>query len=405
MACKRMYKRTILKEIKALAKEFRVITVLGPRQAGKTTLCQVAFPDYQYVSLEDPDTRLYASEDPRGFLDEYRHQVIFDEVQRVPQLLSYIQTIVDKDNLKAQFILTGSHQLELGAAIAQSLAGRTALLTLLPLSMKELDQEPGSNKTTLNTCLLGGFMPGKHADQVNTARFYRSYFQTYVERDVRLLINLKDTAKFEKFVRLCAGRIGQLLNQASLANDVGVSSKTISDWISVLEASFIIYRLQPYYENIGKRLVKSPKLYFVDTGLAAWLMGIETETQMQRDPLRGSLFENLVVVEVLKLKLNRGREPRLFFYRDSHGNEVDLIIQDGNSFIPVEIKSSQTWHSSFLKGINYFKKLLGDRVEKGVVIYGGDTNRTTETYRLRSYKKLKEDGDVFGGVNGQKGVN
>ena len=385
-----MYKRTILKEIRALAKEFRVITVVGPRQAGKTTLCKIAFPRYQYVSLEDPDVRLYATEDPRGFLNEYRKNVILDEVQRVPQLLSYIQTIVDEDNLKAQFILTGSHQLELGAAIAQSLAGRTARLTLLPLSMKELEQEPTARNKDLNGLLLNGFMPGKHADKIGTARFYRSYFQTYIERDVSLLINLKDSIKFEKFVRLCAGRVGQLLNQASLANDVGVTANTISDWLSVLEASFIIYRLQPYYENIGKRLIKSPKLYFVDTGLAAWLLGIETSKQMQRDPLRGHLFENFVVMELLKLKLNQGKDPRLIFYRDSHGNEVDLVIQEGTDLIPIEIKSSQTWHNSFLKGINYFKALLGDRVTNAMIVYGGDNNRTTENYRLRSYKRFKK---------------
>ncbi len=385
-----MYKRTILKEIRALAKEFRVITVVGPRQAGKTTLCKMAFPRYQYVSLEDPDVRLYATEDPRGFLNDYRKNVILDEVQRVPQLLSYIQTIVDEDNLKAQFILTGSHQLELGAAIAQSLAGRTARLTLLPLSMNELEQEPTARNEDLNGLLLNGFMPGKHADKIGTARFYRSYFQTYIERDVSLLINLKDSTKFEKFVRLCAGRIGQLLNQASLANDVGVSANTISDWISVLEASFIIYRLQPYYENIGKRLIKSPKLYFVDTGLAAWLLGIETSKQMQRDPLRGHLFENFVVMELLKFKHNQGKDPRLFFYRDSHGNEVDLVIQEGTDLIPIEIKSSQTWHNSFLKGINYFKALLGDRVTNAMIVYGGDNNRTTKNYRLYSYKWLKK---------------
>ena len=383
-----MYTRTILKEIRALAKEFRIITVLGPRQAGKTTLCRMAFPQYQYLSLEDPDTRVYASEDPRGFLNQYRINTILDEVQRVPQLLSYIQTIVDEDNLKAQFVLTGSHQLELGAAIAQSLAGRTALLTLLPLSMNELNQGATADIEELNALLLDGFMPGKHADKIGTARFYRAYFQTYIERDVRLLINLKDTAKFEKFVRLCAGRVGQLLNQASLANDVGVSANTIADWISVLEASFIIYRLQPYYENLGKRLIKSSKLYFVDTGLAAWLMGIETSTQMQRDPLRGNLFENLIVIETLKSKLNQGKDPRLFFYRDSHGNEVDLVIQNGNNLTPIEIKSSQTWHSSFLKGITYFNNLLGDRAEKGMVIYGGDTIRETDNYCLHPYKNF-----------------
>ncbi|MEE8056981.1 MAG: ATP-binding protein [Pseudomonadales bacterium] len=385
-----MYKRAIIQEVKALAKDFRVITVLGPRQAGKTTLCKRAFPKYRYVSLEDPDTRLFASEDPRGFLAEYRKYVIFDEVQRVPELLSYLQTIVDEDKVKAQFILTGSHQLELGAAIAQSLAGRTARLTLLPLTLDELKQEPTFDHENLNAVLLNGFMPGKYADNINTARFYRSYFQTYVERDVRLLINLKDSTKFEKFVRLCAGRIGQLFNQASLANEVGVSAHTISEWLSVLEASFIIYRLQPYYENIGKRLIKSPKLYFVDTGLVAWLLGIETTTQMQRDPLRGNLFENFIVIEVLKAKLNQGKDPRLFFYRDSHGNEVDLVIQNGSQLMPIEIKSSQTWHSSFIQGIRYLEKLLPEKTEHSTVVYGGDKNRTTESYRLRSYKKLKD---------------
>lgn len=384
-----MYKRTIIQEVKALAKDFRVITVLGPRQAGKTTLCKLAFPKYRYVSLEDPDTRLFASEDPRGFLAEYRQYVIFDEVQRVPELLSYLQTIVDEDKLKAQFILTGSHQLELSAAIAQSLAGRTARLTLLPLTLDELGQEPTVDNENLNAILLNGFMPGKYSDTITTARFYRSYFQTYVERDVRLLINLKDSAKFEKFVRLCAGRIGQLFNQSSLANEVGVSSHTINEWLSVLEASFIIYRLQPYYNNIGKRLIKSPKLYFVDTGLAAWLLGIETIQQMQRDPLRGNVFENFIVIEALKAKLNQGKDPQLFFYRDSNGNEVDLLIQNGSQLMPVEIKSSQTWHSSFTHGITYLEKLLPEKTEQGTVIYGGDKNRTTDNYRLCSYKKLK----------------
>ncbi|MGS2723579.1 ATP-binding protein [Porticoccus sp. GXU_MW_L64] len=376
-----MYRRYILNELKALAKEFRIITVLGPRQAGKTTLCQTAFPDYHYVSLEDPDTRQYATEDPRGFLSEYRKKVILDEVQRVPTLLSYIQTIVDEDAIKAQFILTGSHQLELTTAISQSLAGRAANLTLLPLSLQEMAVTPGK----LNSVLLNGFMPGKHADAINTTRFYRAYFQTYIERDVRLLINLKSASKFEQFVRLCAGRVGQLFNQASLANEVGVSANTINDWISVLEASFIVYRLPPYYENIGKRLVKSPKLYFIDTGLAAWLLGIETETQMQRDPLKGNLFENLVVIEALKSQLNAGREPRLFFYRDSHGNEVDLVIPNGNRLKPIEIKSSQTWQNSFLKGIQNFHKVFGERAKKGSVIYGGEQKRTTDNYNLRSY--------------------
>lgn len=378
-----MFNREIINEFKQLAKEFRVITVLGPRQAGKTTLCRLAFPDYAYVSLEDPDTRLFAEDDPKAFLAQYRQQVIFDEIQRVPSLLSYIQGIVDADQIKAQFILTGSHQLELGQAISQSLAGRTALLTLLPLTLNELNL--GTRTPDTDTLLLNGFMPGKHHDQIDQARFYRSYFQTYIERDVRQLIQLKDSTRFEKFVRLCAGRTGQLLNQATLANEVGVTANTISDWLSVLEASFIIVRLQPWFENIGKRLIKAPKLYFVDTGLAAWLLGIETQTQMQRDPLRGHLFENMVVLEALKNRLNQGKEPRLFFYRDSQGHEVDLVLQRGHQLQPIEIKSAQTWNPEFLKGLNQFKKIFGDRVIDPAIVYGGDAERDTDQYHLRSF--------------------
>lgn len=386
-----MYKREILQEIKILAGLFPVVSVLGPRQAGKTTLCKLAFPDYSYVSLEDPDTRQYAIEDPRGFLAEYRQYVILDEVQRVPQLLSYIQSIVDEDQINAQFILTGSHQLELSQALTQSLAGRSAILTLLPLSLQEL---PDNLKNeSLDALMINGLMPGKHAKNIDVQRFYRAYFQTYIERDVRQLIKLKDFIKFEKFVRLCAGRVGQLLNQSNLANEVGVTASTINDWISVLEASFIIYRLPPYFENFGKRLIKSPKLYFIDLGLAIWLLGIENSNQLSRDPLRGALFENLIVIEALKGHLNLGKDPRIFFFRDSHGNEVDLVIQQGRQLKPYEIKSSQTWHSSFLKGINYLNQLTGDRSVKGTVIYAGELARDNTQYSLLPYTELDWFGD------------
>jgi uncharacterized protein len=383
-----MYSRTILDEFKQAAKEFRVITVLGPRQAGKTTLCRLAFPDYTYVSLETPDTRQFAAEDPRAFLNQYRRHVILDEVQRVPQLLSYIQGFVDEDQIKAQFILTGSHQLELGQAISQSLAGRTAILTLLPLTLGELNLSIESSST--DTILLNGFMPGKHQDDIDRTRFYRSYFQTYIERDVRQLIQLKDSSRFEKFIQLCAGRVGQLLNQAALANEIGVTNNTINEWLSVLEASFVIVRLQPYFENIGKRLIKSPKLYFIDTGLAAWLLGIENETQMQRDPLRGNLFENMVVMEAYKHKLNTGADPRLYFYRDSQGNEVDLVSVQGHQLQPIEIKSAQTWNTDFLKGLKYFQKLFPQRAINPTVIYGGTDRRDTDSYRLRNYFDMPE---------------
>lgn len=330
--------------------------------------------------------RVYARDDPRAFLNEFRSKVIIDEAQRVPEILSYIQTIVDEDAENGQFILTGSHQLELSQAVSQSLAGRAALLTLLPLSFAEL----GSAKVSMEQDILNGFMPGRHAQNIPVPDFYRSYFQTYIERDVRLLVQLKDFVKFENFVRLCAGRVGQLLNQSSLANDVGVSSATIAEWLSVLEASFVVFRLQPYYENFGKRIIKAPKLYFIEPGLAAWLLGIETETQMRRDPLKGNLFENMVVVEALKTLLNRGADPRLFFFRDSRGNELDLLVQQGRKLAPFEIKSPQTWHDSYLKGIRYFQNLAGERCLTGSVVYNGDQTRETKRYRLIPYRQLSK---------------
>ena len=381
-----MFNRQIINKTVSLSGMFRVVSLTGPRQAGKTTLCKLAFPEYRYVSLEDPDMRVYARDDPRAFLNEYRSKVIIDEAQRVPEILSYIQTIVDEDAENGQFILTGSHQLELSQAVSQSLAGRAALLTLLPLSFEEL----GSAKVSMEQDLLNGFMPGRHAHSIPVPDFYRSYFQTYIERDVRLLVQLKDFVKFENFVRLCAGRVGQLLNQSSLANDVGVSSATIAEWLSVLEASFVIFRLRPYYENFGKRIIKAPKLYFVEPGLAAWLLGIETETQMRRDPLKGNLFENMVVVEALKTLLNRGVDPRLFFFRDSRGNELDLLLQQGRELVPFEIKSAQTWHDSYLKGIRYFQNLAGERCLTGSVVYNGDQTRETERYKLIPYRQLSK---------------
>ena len=381
-----MFNRQIINKTVSLSGMFRVVSLTGPRQAGKTTLCKLAFPEYRYVSLEDPDMRVYARDDPRAFLNEYRSKVIIDEAQRVPEILSYIQTIVDEDAENGQFILTGSHQLELSQAVSQSLAGRAALLTLLPLSFEEL----GSAKVSMEQDLLNGFMPGRHAHSIPVPDFYRSYFQTYIERDVRLLVQLKDFVKFENFVRLCAGRVGQLLNQSCLANDVGVSSATIAEWLSVLEASFVIFRLRPYYENFGKRIIKAPKLYFVEPGLAAWLLGIETETQMRRDPLKGNLFENMVVVEALKTLLNRGVDPRLFFFRDSRGNELDLLLQQGRELVPFEIKSAQTWHDSYLKGIRYFQNLAGERCRRGSVAYNGDQARETERYRLIPYRQLSK---------------
>jgi uncharacterized protein len=363
-----MIDRKLLKELHLLASQFRIVTLIGPRQAGKSTLARQAFPDYSYHSLEDPDVLSRATYDPRAFLGTIGKQVILDEVQRFPELINYLQGIVDADPSKGQYILTGSHQLELAQGVTQSLAGRTAMLTLLPFSLEELPESSGS----VDALLLKGSMPGCVYDNVEPLRYYRNYYQSYVERDVRQLIQLKNLATFQRFIRLCAGRAGQLLNNSSLASEVGVSSHTIAEWLSVLEASFIIVRLQPYYAHFNRRHIKAPKLYFVDTGLLCWLLGIETEAQLQRDPLRGNIFENFVVMEFIKGLLNRGRDLRLYFYRDSKGNEVDLVLERGRNLIPIEIKSSSTWHSDFLKGCVHFSSLATEQVPETYIIYSGE---------------------------------
>ena len=384
-----MYPRVLSKELGLLSRQFRIVTVLGPRQAGKSTLCRASFPDYAYVSLEDPDVRAYASTDPRGFLRDHPSPAIFDEIQRVPALLSYLQGIVDREKKKGQYILTGSHQLELGAAISQSLAGRTALLRLLPLSFEEL---PRGGRSAAQ-CVFEGGMPGRYADAVDVGRYYRSYFQTYVERDLRMLAQVKDLALFEKFVKLCAGRIAQVLNVASLAGDVGVSPNTAQHWLSMLEASFIVVRLPPFFENFGKRLVKSAKLYFTDSGLACWLLGINSFQQVARDPLWGALFENLVVTEALKSRHNRGLEADLYYFRDSHGHEVDLLLRQGRQLHAVEIKAAQTFDSSYLRGLGYFAGLVRDRLASRTVVYGGDQIRQGTSYSLLPFEDTHQ---IFG---------
>ncbi len=278
-----MFYRRITTELQELALSYPVVTVIGPRQSGKTTLTRHVFPEKPYVTLENPDTRNLAESDPRSFLEKYPEGAIIDEIQRVPLLLSYIQGIVDEKDEKGFFILTGSHQLELQQAVSQSLAGRTALLTLLPMSLEECI-EAGIDLSIDDFMIRGGY-PRVHKDSLNPTKAYRNYFQTYVERDLRLLINIKDLGQFERFVRICAGRIGQLINLDEIGGEVGISSHTVKEWVSILEASFIVFRLQPYFENFGKRIIKSPKLFFTDVGLAVYLLGIENEMQLSRDPL------------------------------------------------------------------------------------------------------------------------
>lgn len=373
------YPRAITPVLQERAAQYPVLTVTGPRQAGKTTVCRSAFPHLPYANLERPDTREFAQADPQGFLAQYGQGVILDEVQRVPALLSWLQVRVDERPGPGQFVLTGSHNFGLMQAITQSLAGRTTLLHLLPMSVNEL-ATAGVQLDTQALILRGGY-PRIHAQGLDATVALADYFATYVERDLRQLAELRNLDVFRRFVRLAAGRVGQLLNLHSLAADVGVSSPTARAWMSLLEASYIVRLLPPWHANLGKRLIKAPKLYFCDVGLAAWLIGISDASQLTTHPLRGALFENLVVVEFVKHALNQGRLPRLHFYRDSQGLEVDLLVEDGlppGQIGLVEIKSGQTYHGGFAQPMRKLSELLGAQVARRMVVYGGSECYTRE---------------------------
>ena len=362
-----MIQRTAESELRYLAAHYKAVAVVGPRQSGKTTLVKYVFADKPYVSLENPDTRSFATEDPRGFLSNYPEGAILDEAQRVPSLFSYLQQILDESSLNGLFIITGSNNFLLQENISQSLAGRIAYLNLLPLSIEEIK----GYELKVDTLLFKGGYPAIYNQDIDVTKWYSNYISTYVERDVRLIKNITDLATFERFLKLCAGRIGQLLNMSSLSIETGVDVKTISSWISVLETSFIAFRLQPYHENFNKRVVKMPKLYFYDTGLAIALLGFENERHLETHPFRGNFFENMIIVEFLKKRFNAGKSGNLFFWRDNVGNEVDLLLADadGSSKIPVEIKSGQTITNDYFKGILYWNKMT--QTQGGYVVYGG----------------------------------
>ena len=379
-----MIQREIQQQLLKLAAMYPVVTITGPRQSGKTTLAKMTFPQYRYVSLENFDIRQMAEADPRGFLKSYAPPVIFDEIQRVPKLLSFIQTAVDEDKSYGQYILTGSHQPALGAGVSQSLAGRTGILQLLPLSISEMTASGIIQER--DQYLYSGFMPRLYDTTLDPKNLYRDYFSTYVEKDVRQMLNIKDLSQFETFVKLLAGRVGQLVNMASLAGDVGVSSQTLAQWLSVLEASFIVFQLPGYYENFGKRLIKSKKLYFTEVGLATWLLGINSPEQVARDPLFGGLFENMVVIEALKQRFNAGETAELYFIRDSQGLEADLLFRKNNqTLIPVEIKGGMTWNKDFCKNLLKFRK-LSEKFQPGFVIYSGDLTPEIDGIRFLNFK-------------------
>jgi predicted AAA+ superfamily ATPase len=368
-----------LKETMALrAAQFPVLTITGPRQSGKTTLVRECFPAYDYVNLEDPATRELAERDYKRFLSLHHAPVIIDEIQRVPQLASAIQVMVDQNrSARGQFILTGSHQPLLHQTVSQSLAGRSAFLRLLPLSLAEQQSVLSDDRMAVDDCILRGGMPELAITDTPPDVYYRAYLQSYLERDVRQIANIRQASAFNRFLVLLAARTGQLLNLNSLSGEVGVSHTTLAEWLDVLEASFVVFRLRPYFANVGKRLVKTPKIYFSETGLAASLLGLRTTAQVSRDPLRGNLFENLVVSDILKRKCNRDEDGDLFFFRTSDGLEVDVLRRCENGWQPMEIKSSMTWSRSLESGLDKYRTLFPDAVSP-MLVYAGDTIPATE---------------------------
>jgi len=383
-----LIKRTLERKLRQVAGQFPVVTVTGPRQSGKTTLVKAAFKGYDYLSLELPDQRSFALEDPRGFLGQFDGPVILDEVQRAPDLFSYIQVLVDEHpDWTGRFILTGSSNFLLLQSISQSLAGRCAVLHLLPFSLAELagrrpmplevmgETVPTSlepPEAGLMETLFTGFYPRIHDKNLPPRDWLASYYQTYLERDVRNVLNVGDIEAFGRFMRICAGRSGQLLNLSGLAADCGISHTTARRWLSVLEASFIVILLRPHHRNFGKRLIKSPKLYFLDTGLLCYLLQVRSPEELFHRAERGAVFESLVVSELYKNFVHQGEQPRLYFWRDATGHEVDVLIDLGTKLVPVETKSAQTVASDFFDNIVYWRRVCGDPTAPGALIYGGD---------------------------------
>lgn len=380
-----MYKRQLSTHLLKYLNQYPVVTITGPRQSGKTTLAETTLPDYQYVSLEDLDRRQHAIEDPRGFLSGLKDKVILDEVQQVPELFSYIQTLVDGSPSVGRFVLTGSHQFLLNERIVQTLAGRAARLRLLPLSLAELLERPAQTlfvdgqlrradqpARTLEYHLLRGFYPRVHTHDLDPAQFYRDYVNTYVTRDLQQLIQVGDLRVFQNFLRLLAGRVGQPLNLTSIGNDIGVSHTTIKRWLSVLEASYIIVLLQPYYKNFSKRIVKSPKVYFLDTGLLCYLLRVRSEEELPFHPHLGSIFESYVVGELWKMYQHQDLDPPLYFWQERDRREIDCIIDHGIYQDPLEIKASQTLNSRFFEQLDYWKSVADHEPHASYLVYGGN---------------------------------
>jgi predicted AAA+ superfamily ATPase len=384
-----MIERAIAPVLAGLSRRYPVVTLTGPRQSGKSTLAKMLFPDKPYVTLEDPDVRRFAADDPRGFLAGYPEGAVFDEIQRAPDLPSYLQGRVDADPRPGRFILTGSHQFELMTRVSQSLAGRTAILRLLPFTLAEIQRLPGAQAAPdLYRTILTGFYPRIHDLGLDPSQALADYFSTYVERDLRQLAVVHDLQRFERFVRLCAGRTGQVINLSSLGNDAGVSHITARAWLDLLQTSYIVHVLPPWFANSGKRLIKAPKLYFYDVGLACWLLGLRTPDQVARDPLWGSLFENFILMEAMKDRLNAGDRPEMYFYRDSEGNEVDLLLPVGGRLHAIEIKAGATVNPDYFKGLKRFAAHHPDALTSGCVMFGGDHGQPRTDWPVFSWRRL-----------------
>lgn len=375
--------------LKDIIRGFPVVAINGPRQSGKTTLAKAVFADKPYVSLEDPDEKQFAEQDPRGFLNRYPDGAVLDEVQRCPELFSYLQGIVDNDGRMGLFVLTGSQQFGLLSKITQSLAGRVGFVQLLPFSLKELQSARRAPKS-LEEVLIKGMYPPVYDRDVSPRIWYSNYVLTYVERDLRQMLGVHDLTAFQRFLRMCAARTGQLLNLSSLANDCGITHNTAKAWLSVLEASYLVHLLRPHHRNFNKRLVKMPKLYFYDTGIAAYLLGISSAGQMEVHPMRGPLFETFVISEMLKMRYNSGLPSNLYFWRDSAGDEIDVIVEEGGMLHPVEIKSGQTVAKDYFDSLIKWRKITGTTGRREVVVYGGKSNQRRADVEVISWRNLPE---------------
>ncbi len=381
-----MIDRTIAEALGRAVRQYPVVAITGPRQSGKTTLVRHLFADRPYVLLEEPDRRRFATEDPRGFLAGFPDGAVLDEAQRAPELFSYLQGIVDADPRPGRFILTGSQQFGLISGITQSLAGRVAMMVLLPFSAGELSR--GIPPDNLDDLLFRGLYPPIHDRGLESSEWYSDYIVTYIERDVRQLIHVRDLGTFEKFLRLCAGRCGQLVNLSGLASDCGITHNTARSWLSVLEASYIIATLQPHYRNFSKRIIKTPKLYFLDPGLAAWLLDIRSPAQLSGHPMRGALFETWVYSEMLKDAFNRRSQQTYYFWRDRAGLEIDFVFERSGRMIPVEVKSGRTPAPDWVEPLERWRKLAGEESDRGWVVYGGDENGTFRGVDFLAWREI-----------------